>query len=386
MIDEELIKKSLRAETESIARNISNQVLLELVNVSKTYPTKKGNFQAVKNINLQICPGEFVVFLGPSGCGKTTTLRMIAGFEHPTEGDISIDGKSLLSITADKRPMSMVFQSYALFPHLTVRGNVEFGLKLKKLSKDNRIEKVDSVLSMMGIAQYADRYPHQLSGGQQQRVALARALVMEPKVILFDEPLSNLDAKLRIKMRSEIRSLQKKLNITSIFVTHDQAEALTMADKIVVMSEGKIEQVGSPWDIYHHPRNRFVASFLGTANFINAKVLDVVHDNSSTHYRVDTVFGELVIPGVEAEKNDVDNINIVVREENLRIGKNLNLNNSIIKGVIESATFDGEIVRYTVKTKIGTLVGSASGTVEPYPIGDEAEIYLDSNALWCINN
>lgn len=302
MIDEELIKKSLRAETESIARNISNQVLLELVNVSKTYPTKKGSFQAVKNINLQICPGEFVVFLGPSGCGKTTTLRMIAGFEHPTEGDISIDGKSLLSITADKRPMSMVFQSYALFPHLTVRGNVEFGLKLKKLSKDNRIEKVDSVLSMMGIAQYADRYPHQLSGGQQQRVALARALVMEPKVILFDEPLSNLDAKLRIKMRSEIRSLQKKLNITSIFVTHDQAEALTMADKIVVMSEGKIEQVGSPWDIYHHPINRFVASFLGTANFINAKVLDVVHDNSSTHYRVDTVFGELVIPGVEAEK------------------------------------------------------------------------------------
>ena len=215
---------------------------------------------------------------------------------------------------------------------------------------------------------------------------MARALVMEPKVILFDEPLSNLDAKLRIKMRSEIRSLQKKLNITSIFVTHDQAEALTMADKIVVMSEGKIEQVGSPWDIYHHPINRFVASFLGTANFINAKVLDVVHDNSSTHYRVDTVFGELVIPGVEAEKNDVDNINIVVREENLRIGKNLNLNNSIIKGVIESATFDGEIVRYTVKTKIGTLVGSAAGTVEPYPIGDEAEIYLDSNALWCINN
>lgn len=367
-------------------RKLSDQKLLELVDVSKIYPTKHGEFQAVSNINLQIASGEFVVFLGPSGCGKTTTLRMIAGFENPSQGDVLLEGKSLLDVTADKRPMSMVFQSYALFPHLTVKGNVEFGLKLKKLNKSERNDKVCAALEMMGIAQYADRYPHQLSGGQQQRVALARALVMEPKVMLFDEPLSNLDAKLRIKMRGEIRALQKKLQITSIFVTHDQTEALTMADTIVVMSDGKIEQVGSPWEIYHHPCNRFVASFLGTANFIDTKIIEINQKDNINYYRVETAFGELIVPGVPAKQGNDDNVSIVVREENLHVGKNLQLDAPKLTGTIQTATFDGEIIRYTVQCEIGTLTGSAPGTVQPLPIGSDVEVYLDSHALWCINN
>ena len=357
---------------------------LQLKNISKTYIGKHSDFQAVKNVNLNISPGEFVVLLGPSGCGKTTTLRMIAGFEQPTQGEVFLDGKRLSDVTADKRPMSMVFQSYALFPHLTVKGNVEFGLKLKRINKESRGEKVKEALQMMGIEEYADRYPHQLSGGQQQRVALARALVMEPKVILFDEPLSNLDAKLRIKMRSEIRSLQKRLGITSIFVTHDQTEALTMADTIVVMNEGEIEQIASPWEIYHHPKNIFVASFLGAANLVDAKVIDIQKKDGGSYYLLDSLFGSLKIPGICLHDDNVDKVKIVIREEQLHVGKETNLDSSHIKGVVESATFDGDFVRYSVNCEGGTLIGSAPGTLEPLQVGESVGIYLDSSSLWCV--
>lgn len=368
---------------------------LVLQGISKVYTSKKGDFRAVDDTNLTIRPGTFVTLLGPSGCGKTTTLRMIAGFEQPSEGDILLDGKSILDISADKRPMSMVFQSYALFPHLTVRGNVEFGLKLKRMDKQARRTKVDGVLSMMGIEQYAERYPDQLSGGQQQRVALARALVMEPKIILFDEPLSNLDAKLRVKMRSEIRDLQRRLGLTAIFVTHDQSEALTMSDVIVVMSAGKVEQVGTPWGIYHRPANKFVASFLGTGNFIPGVVEEVLDQGQDDReaaaqylppaalYRLKTELGTMEVGGVPGFVPG-DQVEVVVRAENLLVGLDGEGEGVKISGTVVSSAFDGEVVHYQVRTQAGELTGSAPGADVPVPAGTDLSCVVESRALWAV--
>jgi iron(III) transport system ATP-binding protein len=224
---------------------------LTLENITKIFPSR-GNIAevvAVHDVNLEIQKGELVTLLGPSGCGKTTTLRMIAGFEFPTSGTIALDGREINSLPPHKRDMSMVFQSYALFPHLTVFENIAYGLNVQRLNKKTIAERVGRVLDLVHLQGYGDRAPGQLSGGQQQRVALARALVMEPKVLLMDEPLSNLDAKLREEMRTEIRRIQKTLNITSVYVTHDQIEAMTLSDRIVVMNEGLIEQIGSPVEV-----------------------------------------------------------------------------------------------------------------------------------------
>lgn len=249
---------------------------LELKNISKVYDKGGPNeVTAVQQNSLSIEPGEFVTVLGPSGCGKTTILRMIAGFETPSSGGIFLDGKDITTVPPNRRPMSLVFQSYALFPHLSVQDNVGFGLKIKKVPAAQAQERVEKVMEKMDILEYAKRPPHALSGGQQQRVALARAIVMEPRVLLFDEPLSNLDARLRDSMRLEIRNIQREFGITSVFVTHDQDEAMTMSDKIVIMSRGKIEQVASPEDIYRYPKSRFVADFLGTANFLEVQVEQV---------------------------------------------------------------------------------------------------------------
>ncbi|MGO1414082.1 MAG: ABC transporter ATP-binding protein, partial [Microbacterium gubbeenense] len=253
-----------------------NAARLTLRGLSKRYSADPSIPAAVESIDLDIEPGEFVTLLGPSGCGKTSTLRMIAGFETLTEGTIDLDGVDISGMPPNRRPMSMVFQSYALFPHLSVRDNVSYGLKLKKMSASRIAEDVDGILAIMNLSGLADRAPHQLSGGQQQRVALARALVMRPKVLLFDEPLSNLDAKLRVQMRHEIRLLQRRLGITSIFVTHDQDEAMTMSDRIVVMSKGCIEQVGAPSEVYRRPASMFVADFIGRANFLDAEV-EAIH-------------------------------------------------------------------------------------------------------------
>ncbi len=273
---------------------------VQLVSVSKGYDPKHPDQLAVDSVDLTIEAGTFVTLLGPSGCGKTTTLRMIAGFESPTAGDILLDGTSVLSVTPDKRPMSMVFQSYALFPHLTVRDNVAFGLKMKKLDRSERERRVDDGLTTMGIEQFADRFPHQLSGGQQQRVALARALVMEPKMVLFDEPLSNLDARLRVRMRQEIRSLQQRLGLTAIFVTHDQSEALTMADRIAVMNEGRIQQFAGPKEIYDRPANVFVAGFVGETNFLTG---ELIKQGTAWHFRLDGSSETVMLPSPEAADN-----------------------------------------------------------------------------------
>ncbi len=233
---------------------------------------------AVDDVSLEIAPGEFVTLLGPSGCGKTTILRMVAGFEVPTDGQVFIGADNVTGLTPDKRDTAMVFQSYALFPHLNVFDNIAYGLKIKKLPATVIKDKVMEILDLVGLGELEKRAPNQLSGGQQQRVALARALVMEPGVLLFDEPLSNLDAKLRIHMRAEIRRIQRKVGITSIYVTHDQAEAMSMSDRVIIMKKGKVEQIGTPHDIYAHPATEFVADFIGTANIFDGQVVAVAGD------------------------------------------------------------------------------------------------------------
>ena len=243
---------------------------LELRNLRKNF----GASAVVQDFSLGVDKGEFVTFLGPSGCGKTTILRMIAGFETPTAGSISFDGTDVTATPASQRRVGMVFQSYALFPNMTVAGNIAFGLKIAKRPADEIKARVAQMLSLIKLPQIADRYPYQLSGGQQQRVALARALAPQPRALLLDEPLSALDAKIRVSLREEIRALQQRLGITTVFVTHDQEEALSISDRIVVMSEGRAEQVGAPSDIYNKPKTRFVASFIGTLNLLQATVVD----------------------------------------------------------------------------------------------------------------
>src|SRR5512145_2703376 len=243
---------------------------LTLSNISKQF----GDSYAVQDFNLDVDKGEFVSFLGPSGCGKTTTLRMVAGFETPTNGTISLDGTDITDKSPNQRNMGMIFQSYALFPNMTVAQNIGFGLRVRKASKAEIADRVREMVSLVNLEKHVDKYPYQLSGGQQQRVALARALAIRPDVLLLDEPLSALDAKIRVSLRAQIREIQKKLGITAIFVTHDQEEALSISDRIVVMYEGNVEQVGAPFDVYNFPQTTFVANFVGSLNTAVAEVLD----------------------------------------------------------------------------------------------------------------
>ncbi|MDR1128297.1 MAG: sn-glycerol-3-phosphate ABC transporter ATP-binding protein UgpC [Treponema sp.] len=246
---------------------------VELKNISKVY---EGNVRAVDNANIVVEDKEFVVFVGPSGCGKSTTLRMVAGLEDITEGELHIDGELMNDVPPKDRNIAMVFQNYALYPHMSVYENMAFGLRIKKVPKDEIDKRVKDAAKILDIDKFLDRKPKALSGGQRQRVAVGRAIVRNPKVFLFDEPLSNLDAKLRVQMRAEISSLHHRLDATMIYVTHDQVEAMTMANKIVVMKDGKVQQIGSPMNLYNYPVNKFVAGFIGSPpmNFLTVKVLD----------------------------------------------------------------------------------------------------------------
>ncbi len=259
------------------AKEGSNDVDLELSGVRKAF----GSTVAVDNLYLQVTKGEFLFLLGPSGCGKTTTLRMIAGFIRPERGKIFIRGRDVSRVPAHKRGLGMVFQDYALFPHMNVFDNVAFGLRMQKVPKDQWKDRVKGALELVRLEGLEDRYPKQLSGGQQQRVALARALVIEPMALLLDEPLSNLDLKLRQQMRVELRQLQERLGITTIFVTHDQEESLSMGDRIAVMEAGRINQLGSPKDIYEYPRSRFIADFIGESNFFQGKVTKITESGNA---------------------------------------------------------------------------------------------------------
>ncbi|HET7716567.1 MAG TPA: ABC transporter ATP-binding protein [Bauldia sp.] len=311
---------------------------LDLEGVQKVY----GQNTVVQNFNLSIARGEFVSFLGPSGCGKTTTLRMIAGFEVPTAGTIRIDGRDVTDLKPNQRNVGMVFQSYALFPNLTAAENVAFGLRVAGQPREAIRKRVEEMLSIIKLPQLGDRYPYQLSGGQQQRVALARALAVSPAVLLLDEPLSALDAKIRVSLRQEIRSLQRELGITTVYVTHDQEEALSMSDRIVVMSEGRMEQVGTPFDIYNYPATRFVASFVGTLNIMDAKI-------------VDPLSGRLAIDGQEVVStrgmNGVragETRPIALRPEAITIDGGGDDRNRM-EGTIEEVAFLGAVVRIRVR-------------------------------------
>lgn len=242
---------------------------VELQEISKTY----GAMRAVDGIHLAVGSGEFVTLLGPSGCGKSTTLQIIAGFVYPTTGRVQIGGRDCTHLAPHKRNVGMVFQNYALFPHMTIFGNVEFGLRMRKVAKAERARRVDEALAMVQLDHLAEQYPGRLSGGQQQRVALARALVIQPDLLLLDEPFGALDKQLRDRMRLDLRELQQRLGISMVFVTHDQDEALSMSDRIAVMSEGRIRQIGTPAEIYEQPANRFVAEFMGESNILSARVL-----------------------------------------------------------------------------------------------------------------
>jgi putative spermidine/putrescine transport system ATP-binding protein len=314
---------------------------LELAHVQKRF----GAFSAVEDFELSAQRGEFVSFLGPSGCGKTTTLRMIAGFEYPDSGSIKVDGNEITNLPPNKRNVGMVFQSYALFPNMTVANNVGFGMRVKKRPKDAIKKRVGELLEMINMPEKADRYPYQLSGGQQQRVALARALAVEPQVLLLDEPLSALDAKIRISLRNEIRSIQRQLGITTVYVTHDQEEALSLSDRVVVMSQGRIEQIGSPADIYNFPATPFVASFVGTLNLIAAQVID-----AGT--------GRLSIDGQEVSAakpisaaRDGATVTLALRPESIELGDGGGSNS--LRGTVEEVSFLGSIVRIRVNLGSG---------------------------------
>ena len=310
---------------------------LALTNVSKHF----GDFTAVNNFNLNVEKGEFVSFLGPSGCGKTTTLRMIAGFEIPSTGAITINGADITNKAPNQRNVGMVFQSYALFPNMTVAQNIGFGLRVRKEKEPEIKERVAEMLAIINLEKKADSYPYQLSGGQMQRVALARALAIRPEVLLLDEPLSALDAKIRISLRAEIRSIQQKLGITAIYVTHDQEEALSLSDRIVVMREGEMDQVGTPFQIYNFPTTVFVANFVGTLNNASAEVVDPARSLIS----IDGVQFESAVDLKDRKKGD--KVRVAIRPERFNFVSQERKAN-VVDCKIENITFLGSIVRIQI--------------------------------------
>jgi len=318
---------------------------VRLVDIRKEFPDPErpgGVALAVRDMNLEIADGEFVTLLGPSGCGKTTTLRMIAGFEAPTEGEIWIGGEMVNNVPPNKRDTTMVFQSYAIFPHMSVEQNVGFGLELKGMAKSAIAAASAEVMEVMGISELARRRPEQLSGGQQQRVALARAIVNKPRVLLFDEPLSNLDAKLRETMRVEIRRIQQTFGITSVYVTHDQAEAMTVSDRIVVMEKGLVMQVGAPFEIYSRPSSRFVADFIGKVN-----LFPVTAAAAGAAPRVRDALGrEFAAGSADPDLKAGDEAFLALRPESLRLGAAAG--EAFGEGKVTKAVYLGSVIEYEI--------------------------------------
>ncbi|WP_455381282.1 ABC transporter ATP-binding protein [Salinispira pacifica] len=321
---------------------------VKLVDISKVFSSSDRHERrvvAVKGVNLEVSAGEMVTLLGPSGCGKTTTLRIVSGFEPPTTGEVWIDNEMVNALPPNKRDTSMVFQSYAIFPHLTVSQNIGFGLELKGWKPARIRAEVEKIMSVMDLRDMFNRRPDQLSGGQQQRVALARAIINKPSVLLFDEPLSNLDAKLRELMRLEIRRIQQTFRITSIYVTHDQAEAMTVSDRIVVMNDGEIMQVGAPFEIYSRPANRFVADFIGRVNFIEGTAVGA-RDGETI---VDFGAGSKTFSNLPDDRTRDGNLIAVVRPESLQISRSGSATGGLLEGRIAKSVYLGPTVEYEVE-------------------------------------
>jgi putative spermidine/putrescine transport system ATP-binding protein len=344
---------------------------LDLIGLHKRF----GDVVAVQDFNLSAERGEFVSFLGPSGCGKTTTLRMIAGFETPTAGRIVLEGADITSRPPNRRNVGMVFQSYALFPNMTVADNIGFGLKVRGRSSQEIRRRVNDLLELTHLVGLGDRYPWELSGGQQQRVALARALAIEPQVLLLDEPLSALDAKIRVALRHQLRSIQRQLGITTIYVTHDQEEALSLSDRVVVMSEGHIEQVGTPSEIYNFPATSFVASFVGTLNVLECRVIDPAGGRLR--------FGDAEIRTARglAEVRPGEAVSVALRPESVSLGPGSDGANAL-RGTVDDVSFLGSVVRLRVKTTGGTI--SVDTFNEPNlrlpPVGEEVAVSFPPEA------
>jgi putative spermidine/putrescine transport system ATP-binding protein len=350
---------------------------LSISNVTKQF----GDTVVVDDFNLDIEKGEFVSFLGPSGCGKTTTLRMVAGFEVPTSGKIMLDGADITDKAPNQRNVGMIFQSYALFPNMTVAQNIGFGLRVRKEPEATVRQRVDEMISLINLEKHTTKFPYQLSGGQQQRVSLARALANRPQVLLLDEPLSALDAKIRVSLRAEIRAIQKSLGITAIFVTHDQEEALSISDRIVVMNVGVIEQVGTPFEIYNFPKTIFVANFVGTLNTAEASVLDPAK-------------GLLSVDGVQmeaaqgtADKKKGDKVRVAIRPERLSFASEQRKAN-VMDATIENITFLGSVVR--VQVKIGQTKFNMDTFNNPFlelpKVGAKEQVTCSREAVLVLND
>ena len=320
-----------------------------------------GDVVALDGISISLEEGEFVSLLGPSGCGKTTALRIVAGFDRPTSGRILVAGKDMTRVPPSKRDMGMVFQAYSLFPNMSASRNVEYGLKIRGTAKEERTTKVAELLELVGLGHAGDRYPHQLSGGMQQRVALARALAIEPRVLLLDEPLSALDAKVRVQLREEIRRIQSRLGITTIYVTHDQEEALSISDRVAVLSQGRIEQIGAPAEIYGSPSTPFVAEFVGTMNRLEATVAD------SQSGEVDYGGVRLAVDAVRGHSAG-ERVLVLVRPETVELGPASN--GSPLTGEVISHTFLGPVTRLKVSFDEGEMTADVSATrADSYPVG-----------------
>jgi len=339
--------------------------------VLKGITKRFGNVVAAGNINLEIQDGEFFTLLGPSGCGKTTTMRIIAGLEQPDEGHVFFNDEDVTDLPTYKRNTGMVFQNYALWPHMSVFDNIAYGLKVRKVPKKEIEERVQKVLELVNLSGLETRFPTQLSGGQQQRVALARALVIEPNVLLLDEPLSNLDANLRVKMREEIKELQKRLRITTIYVTHDQEEAMVISDRIAIQKNGRIQQVGTPIDIYNKPKSLFVATFIGGGSLIEGiaeKVEDLI--------RVRT--GNIIIEGVSSTDGKKirkgDRIACVLRPESLSLEKPEEPSNRL-EGIVEWASFVGPMTEIRMNLENNRLLINAPSDIQ-VPIGKRIAVYI----------
>lgn len=343
-----------------------------ITKIYKDYKTEK-DFAAVDDISLDIKPGSFVTLLGPSGCGKTTTLRMVAGFESPDKGEIYIGDQAINELTPNKRDTAMVFQSYALLPHYNVFDNIAYGLKIRKVAKDEIAEHVMAMLKLVELEGLEGRMTNQLSGGQQQRVALARALVVQPSVLLFDEPLSNLDAKLRVAMRTEIRRIQQTVGITAIYVTHDQSEAMSISDQIIIMNKGKIAQMGTPREIYYQPKNEFVADFIGEVNFLTGSVTSI--DSKAIHVDV----GGVDITAESFEKvSKGDSCKIVLRPESITLA-----DKGVLPCTVTLSTFMGSYQYYQVDVN-GMMIKITEYNPKNhklYEAGDKAYLNFESHNL-----